>query len=587
MICIYEKTSAPANWETLGLAVLLPSECKVSVTAGAEDELQLIHALDPEGRWKLITEERILRVPVPATVIPASVSGVAADYWRVREDRQGRVYRQPASSHTVPGTPYPEWNRTTAYAPGACVSYNKKSYRARESNAGGAPTVATSYWEEIPNPTTTVSYTPIATLDPLERYRLLAQTNSSWQRIRTQNGITGYISMNDVEFVDNDDPEDIDERIIRTQCYRIYTVNVDHEKMTVTANARHISYDFAFNLCGECDLADQTVPSALGEIQDACMVEDDRLLATNITGEDASLITADYSWQNPIYAILDPDKGLVEASKARLIRDNRDLFLVTNDDETIQYELRYGKNLTGVSWKRSVDELVTRVVPIAEDADGNVLMLPEKWIDSAYINAHPLICMEYLKVDCKEGEQGMVDDEEVASLTKDQCYTLMRKAAQERYDTDHADEVKVELTVSFIHLGDTEEYRQYRDMETLHLYDRVLIHDTPLGLRATAQVKSFVWNCLTERYESITLGDVFDTLGSSIVGYDLDRECVRYEKLNTGAVKRLRSGLATDKELKETNASLQSTMYTANTATRNITSIIEQLRSNYQIDIHL
>jgi phage-related protein len=214
-------------------------------------------------------------------------------------------------------------------------------------------------------------------------------------------------------------------------------------------------------------------------------------------------------------------------------------------------------------------------------------MLPEKWIDSAYISNHPVVHMEYLKVDCKIGEKGMIDDEEVEALTEEQCYQLMREAAQARYDTDHADEVKVELKVSFIHLGDTEEYRQYRDMETLHLYDRVLIHDTPIGLRATAQVKSFVWNCLTERYESITLGDVFDTLGSSIAGYDLDRECVRYEKLHRGTIKQLRSGLATSKELKETNDSLQSTMYTANTATRNITAIIDQLRTNYQIDINL
>ena len=381
MICIYGKNSLPEEWETQGLGILLPSECVISVTAGAEDDLRMTHPMDPEGRWKLIQEERVIRVPVPPTVIPASVSGATEDYWRVKTTGSASVYQQPAASYTVYRTIYPEWSAGQLYNTGECVTYNGRSYRAVVSNAAGAPTIASGFWTEIPTPTETRYYTPIATLAAGERYRLLAQTNSGWQRIRTNSGKTGYIRMSDVEFVDNDDPSDVEDRVIDKQCYRVRTVMVNHEKKTVTVEAQHISYDFAANLCGTCVLENKTVPFALGEIQDACLTPDDRLLATNITGTGSSLITADYSWQNPIYALLDPDVGLVKKSKARLIRDNRDLFLVKNDDETIQYELRYGKNLLGVSWKRATEDIVTRVIPLGQDKNGNELVLPEISID--------------------------------------------------------------------------------------------------------------------------------------------------------------------------------------------------------------
>ena len=49
MICIYGKNSLPEEWETQGLGILLPSECVISVTAGAEDDLRMTHPMDPEG----------------------------------------------------------------------------------------------------------------------------------------------------------------------------------------------------------------------------------------------------------------------------------------------------------------------------------------------------------------------------------------------------------------------------------------------------------------------------------------------------------------------------------------------------------
>lgn len=186
------------------------------------------------------------------------------------------------------------------------------------------------------------------------------------------------------------------------QCFRIYSVSVDTANYEVTVEARHISYDFMGNMCGKLSIQVGTyVVNALTKMREALMAPDDRILATNITRR---VSLGDRSFVNPIKYLLDPDIGLVQRSRARLVRDNADFYLLDNDDPPDRgYEIVYGKNMTGISWSKSTDGVVTRIVPIGEDADGRRMLLPEQWIDSPHIGEYPVIHTGTLTVsDAKE-----------------------------------------------------------------------------------------------------------------------------------------------------------------------------------------
>ena len=241
------------------------------------------------------------------------------------------------------------------------------------------------------------------------------------------------------------------------QCFRIYSVAVDTANHEVTVEARHISYDFMGNMCGRLTTQMGTyVVNALNKMRQSLLSPDDRILATNITRR---VNLGSRSFVNPIKFLLDPEYGLVQRARARLVRNNNDFYLLDNDDPPDRgYEIRYCKNMTGISWSKSTDAVVTRIVPLGEDADGNTLLLPEKWIDSEHIAEYPVVHTGTLTVsDAKEVVVNEDDEEEtsedITPMSKEECYVLMRQAAADEF-AKGCDLPDLTLEIDFIHIGD-------------------------------------------------------------------------------------------------------------------------------------
>ena len=100
------------------------------------------------------------------------------------------------------------------------------------------------------------------------------------------------------------------------------------------------------------------------------------------------------------------------------------MFLVTRVGNDTDVQIRERKNLTGISYDIDDTDVVTRIMPTGEDKDGNVLYLPELYLDSPNINEYDHPRWIHLPV---SGAKEDVDGEEKKS--KDQCYEEMRAAA--------------------------------------------------------------------------------------------------------------------------------------------------------------
>ena len=152
------------------------------------------------------------------------------------------------------------------------------------------------------------------------------------------------------------------------------------------------------------------------------------------------------------------DGGLVEKYGGELARDWFDVFLVKRVGSDTNVQIRQGKNLLGVSYDVDLTDVVTRIMPTGEDKDGNLLYLPEVYIDSPNIGNYPHPKWIHLAVsEAKEVTEG---DER---KSKDQCYAELRNAAQAEYDKG-CDLPTVTLKVDFINCAETEEYRDYKPL---------------------------------------------------------------------------------------------------------------------------
>lgn len=540
------------NYEGNGAAILQPLSAEVSEEAGASYEMALTHPVDERGVWSLLVPGNILKATVPATDIESAIVGENVDVWKVKYSGGATVYAKPSAPQRIT---YTAWNAQSivdqhAYNPslpyvsmGVKVTYNNaQNYECiadilNEAAARVPPPNNTGAWKEIANQTKGAAELTRLPLDT--EFYLINEYSSAWLYIQTAKGIVGYIQKTYCEYVRTETAEPVEERSVRTQLFRIYEATADSRKKTVSVKARHVSYDLSGNLVKDCAVTGADAATALSRIRGALLFDEECTLATNLT-EDDGTYSGDFSWKNPINSLLDPDVGLVSYFKAKLVRDNWDLFLEKNTSTDRGIRLRYGVNLCGLTWKRDTSKLINRVVPVAQKANGDDLLLEDTWVDSPILDTYPVILTEYLKVNGKVGGP----DESEGTWTEATLREHMRTKAEQRFSVDDVDKPIVELTVDFVLLGTTEEYKEYKQLERICLYDTVWAIDPTLNVELGLQVSSYSWDPVLERFTAMKLGNVFEKRSRYVNSYNLVDGSIRYNKLSPDTIKSIQEAVS-------------------------------------------
>lgn len=494
MITIYEATATDFGGH--GLGTLAPESCLVSETLNGEYEVTLIHPIDEAGKFKRLQENRILRVPVPA----------------------GKTPRMAMSAQQQTST---EIYKVTT---GGMRLYLRSKPTTESKGLG------------LYKPNTEVV--------------LIAKTNAQWYEVTTPDGKHGYMYAANLTYVRTETTGAAAEEAIkepttlRDQPFRIYRIVPTLTNITVYA--RHIFYDLMDNMVSSyAPDANTTGAAALTGLMAAALSAQDFTFYSDL---DTTAEGVEITDKNPAEAILG-DGGLIENYGGELARDWWDVYLAKRAGEETGIQIREGKNLTGITYSVDYTNVTTRIMPRGEDKDGKPLYLPEKYIDSENISAYPTIKWALMDVkDAKEKTKG--DDRR----TKEECYALMRQAAQDAYDAGD-DLPDVTLNVSFIDCAETEEYSQYRNLQGIHLGDTVKVIAKRVGVSVAMRMTQYTYNCLTRQYEAMTLGTIDDgiegnmisprSIGSgSISGRMIKLGSIGTGALQDGAVNSLKIALA-------------------------------------------
>lgn len=523
-----------------GTAVLQPTSCLVSEQAGGSYELNMQHPMDARGTYALMQIEDIIKVPVPVATIESAVAGEDVDIYRVKTT--GAAIR--AKPNAPQRITYTAWVAVGGWEVGDKVTYSgdQKNYECTqyqsESSGRIPPPQNPGGWKEIASYT---SGSPALVNPPVgEELYLISEYNAYWLYVQTHGGVQGYIQRSYAEYVRTETVEEVPERTVSEQLLRIYSIDENTAKNTLSVRARHVSYDLSGNLVKDCAVTAVEPAVALARMKDALLFDTENTIATNLTDEDGEF-TGDFSWKNPINALLDPDSGLVNYFKAKLLRDNWDIFLYRNTAADRGVVLRYGSNLRGIRWKRSNDKnFYNRIMPVAQKANGDPLFLPDVWVDSPIMDTYRVVHTEYLKVDGKVGG----DDGQGGTWTEAALLEHMQEVAERRFSVDNVDKISVELDVDFTLVGDTEEYRQYKGLQKLFLYDNVKVRDPFHGIEYQLQVASYEWDAINLRYTKMKLASVFDYGGRNVSGYNIVDGAIRPAKLSPDTITMLKEAIS-------------------------------------------
>ena len=186
-------------------------------------------------------------------------------------------------------------------------------------------------------------------------------------------------------------------------------------------------------------------------------------------------------------------------------------------------EIRYGKNLINLTNQTDSSNTYNAIVPFwkGTDSDGAEVLvtLPEGAIiysgatrRKAYLTDENLVVIRE-----ENGIPLEVTYREVIAIPYDMSSVFseqpteeeLRTAAESYLESSDGWVKKQNLTVDFVQMWQTEEYKDYAPLQKARLCDTVSVYYPELGVVAEKKkVIRTVYNVLTERYDEIELGDV-------------------------------------------------------------------------------
>ena len=221
-------------------------------------------------------------------------------------------------------------------------------------------------------------------------------------------------------------------------------------------------------------------------------------------------VTANYtlSVPKPVNSLLksDIDSILSVYGKGEYEFDKFTVKLYTNRGADNGVTIRYGKNLVDLTDEMDFSDTYNGIVPywVGQDEDGNEITVTlTEWVlyatGATYDGRNTIIPYDFS--DAFENEP-----------TEDE----LRQKATSRLAQNDPRLPENTLTVNFVQLWQTEEYKNYAPLQTVKLCDTVHVIYEKLDIDVALEVVGVKWNVLLDRYDEVTIGDTPQTYAEVI-----------------------------------------------------------------------
>lgn len=220
--------------------------------------------------------------------------------------------------------------------------------------------------------------------------------------------------------------------------------------------------------------------------------------------------TAYYEYKNLMEAINgDDDNSFVNRWGGEILFDN--FSVIINDRAGGDYgvELRYGKNIPQDGLTETVDtrEIVTRIYPKAYN--GHKLS-GSGCVDSSLVNSYPTVRTATMSFeDVKLAEDASEDDAEngvIICADQKALDKALTDKCKEQFELG-LDKPKISISADMLLLSDTEDYKDYKVLETVSLGDTIHCRHNRLGIVTDARVIELTYDALAKKVTDVVLGD--------------------------------------------------------------------------------
>ncbi len=295
-----------------------------------------------------------------------------------------------------------------------------------------------------------------------------------------------------------------EERILgyNGQYFRISSIRRNLKEVSIIA--KHIFFDLNKNFIEDINIKNKTGSMALSHILGGTSYPHSFSATSDIDTVASSRLVR----KNVVSALIgDTDNSFINRWGGELDIDGFTFKLNEQIGKDDGYTIQYGKNLTGLDLQLNMLEVVTRIRPVGFDG----VEIDGLYVDSPYIDNYALPIIKEIKYENVKwkGSPNYEEREDDDSYIYDNLAEAQAKLvelATNEFVVNEIDLPKTTINIEFIELSKTEEYKHLKFLQNINIGDTVHIYHKPLDINLKSRCIEYVYDCILNKYETITLG---------------------------------------------------------------------------------
>lgn len=298
------------------------------------------------------------------------------------------------------------------------------------------------------------------------------------------------------------------------QPFRIYSITKPINGI-VTVHAAHLSYDTSGSIVKLFPADAGSASAAMSYLKNFSVPSTPFTFFTNV-GKSGTMSVPKPS---SIRSLLGGSDGsILDTFGGEYLFDKWNISLLESRGSNRGVTIRYGKNMTDLEQEENDTDFYTGVYPFwySESEDGGLVTLSA---NNGIVNAsgnYDFVKIMPLDLSSEDFSKETTDSEGYVTTIEKPTEAELLAAAQKYIANNKIGIPKVSLDVSFVMLAQAEEYKDFARLETVKLCDTVTVEFEKLGVKTTAKCIKTVYNVLTDKYDSIELGEPKSSLAETV-----------------------------------------------------------------------
>lgn len=298
------------------------------------------------------------------------------------------------------------------------------------------------------------------------------------------------------------------------QPFRIYSITKPINGI-VTVHAAHLSYDTSGSIVKLFPADAGSASAAMSYLKNFSVPSTPFTFFTNV-GKSGTMSVPKPS---SIRSLLGGSDGsILDTFGGEYLFDKWKISLLESRGSNRGVTIRYGKNMTDLEQEENDTDFYTGVYPFwySESEDGGLVTLSA---NDGIVNApgnYDFVKIMPLDLSSEDFGKETTDSEGYTTTIEKPTEAELLAAAQKYIANNKIGIPKVSLDVSFVMLAQAEEYKDFARLETVKLCDTVTVEFEKLGVKTTAKCIKTVYNVLTDKYNSIELGEPKSSLAETV-----------------------------------------------------------------------